>query len=456
MDKVLVIGSGLVGSVVAGFLADLGHEVEVCDRHPDPRSPRAAGGRSINLTICDRGFAALERIGAAGRVRAIAVPCRGRIVHGIDGSTTRQPYDNHGSAIWSVSRNELNAVLIDHVLARGRVEARFEERCLEVDLDAPGATFERANGEVVRRIGNRLLGADGARSMVRLRMQMVPRFDYRQEFLDQGYRELRLPAAPDGAWRIDGNAIHVWPRGRYMLIGFPNRDGSFTVSLHMPFEGEVSFESIDSPEAVIRLFESSFPDALPLLPTLVEDFFFRSETTMVTVRCAPWIWEDKVALIGDAAHAIVPSYGQGANCGFEDCSVLADCVAQSKGDWRWAFAEYQRRRKPNADAIAELALEHFHELRDLLGTTEFLLRKEIERWLEEAHPERYRSLYSLISFTQVPYAEALAVDKRQRGLVDRLMGIPQVRQRLGGAEVRSLVTSHLEVLAREERLSLAN
>jgi kynurenine 3-monooxygenase len=450
LDKVLVVGSGLVGSVVSAFMADLGHDVEVCDRHPDPRGARAAGGRSINLTICDRGFAALERIGAADAVRAIAVPCRGRIIHNADGRTATQPYDNHGSAIWSVSRNELNAVLIDRTLSRSNVVARFDERCLEVDLDAPAATFERADGEVVRRTGDRLLGADGARSMVRLRMQMSPRFDYNQEYLDQGYRELRLPAAARGKWRIEGHAIHVWPRGRYMLIGFPNRDGSFTLSLHLPFEGETSFASIRTRDDLVALFETSFPDALPLVPTLVEDFFARAETTMVTIRCAPWIWGDKVALVGDSAHAIVPSYGQGANCGFEDCAVLADCVGASKGDWRRAFSEYQRLRKPNADAIADLALDHFHELRDLLGSPEFLLRKEIERWLEEAHPDRYRSLYSLISFSQVPYVEALRLDKKQRGLVDRLLGIPQVRQRLGGTEVSSLVTTHLDVLTGEE------
>lgn len=454
MDKVLVVGAGLVGSVVSAFMADLGHDVEVCDRHPDPRSARAAGGRSINLTICERGFAALRRIGASDAVRAVAVPCRGRIIHGADGRTVTQPYDNQGSAIWSVSRNELNAVLIDRVLTRGNVVARFEESCLEVDLDAPAASFENADGEVVRRTGDRLLGADGARSTVRLRMQMVPRFDYQQEYLDQGYRELHLPAAANGVWRIEGHAIHVWPRGRFMLIGFPNRDGSFTLSLHLPFDGETSFATIQTPRDLLALFETSFPDAVPLVPNLVEDFFSRAETTMVTVRCAPWIWGDKVALVGDSAHAIVPSYGQGANCGFEDCSVLADCVGGSKGDWRRAFAKYQRLRKPNADAIAELALDHFHELRDLLGTPKFLLRKEIERWLEAVHPERYRSLYSLISFSQVPYAEALRLDRRQRGLVDRLLGIPQVRQRLEGPEVRSLVTAHLEVLIGEE-LSVA-
>lgn len=446
MDKVLIVGFGLVGSAVASFMADLGLDVEAIDRHPDPRGARAAGGRSINLTVCERGFAALRRIGAAEAVRAISVPCRGRVVHGADGRTAMQPYDNQGNAIWSVSRNELNAVLIDRALARGNVAARFEERCLEVDLDAPSATFERADGEIVRRQGDRLLGADGAWSTVRLRMQRVPRFDLRQEFNDQGYRELRLPPSPRGSWQIEGHAIHVWPRGRYMLIGFPNRDGSFTLSLHLPFDGVVSFATIETPRDLVALFESSFPDVVPLVPNLIEDFFSRAETTMVTVRCAPWVWDDKVALVGDAAHAIVPSYGQGANCGFEDCSVLADCVRESKGDWRWALAEYQRRRKPNADAIAELALDHFHELRDLLGTPEFLLRKEIERWLEAAHPERYRSLYSLISFTQAPYAEALKLDKRQRGLVDRLMTIPHIRQRLEGAEVRSLVTAHLEVL----------
>ncbi|HXU44323.1 MAG TPA: NAD(P)/FAD-dependent oxidoreductase [Thermoanaerobaculia bacterium] len=444
MEKVLVIGAGLVGSVAASFMADLGFEVDLCDRQGDPRVGPTPGGRSINLTICARGFAALDRIGAGDDVRSIGIPCHGRIIHGVDGSLEVQPYGTRGEAIWSVSRNELNLVLLEHAARRETVRTHFDERCLEVDLETPAATFEGPGG-FVRRTADRLLATDGARSAVRLKLQQTRRFDYQQEFVDQGYRELRAPALPDGGWPIAPNAIHIWPRGNYMLIGFPNRDGSFTLSIHLPFLGEPSFDSIRTPEALLAFFRSSFPDALPLLPTLVDDFFARSETTMITVRCFPWVEEDRAALVGDAAHAIVPSYGQGANCGFEDCSVLYDCVRASEGDWRTAFAEYQRLRKENADAIADLALEHFLELRHLVGTPEFLLRKEVERWLEDRHPDRYQPLYSLVSFTNVPYVEALRRDREQRGLVDRLLAVPNVRERLGGAEVRSLVESFLEL-----------
>jgi kynurenine 3-monooxygenase len=441
-ESILVIGAGLVGSLLALFLARLGQRVHLCERHSDPRPGGVAGGRSINLTICERGFAALDRVQAGDAVRAISVPCYGRVIHNRDGTVEYQPYGNRGEAIHSVSRHRLNGTLLDLALQRPEIHCSFDEKCLEVDLARPGATFQnRRSGALTSRTAELLLGADGAYSQVRLQMQKTQRFDYAQEYLDQAYKELRLPAAPAGGWALEANAIHIWPRGNYMLIGFPNLDGSFTVALHMPYEGEPSFASIRGEQDLLALFEQAFADAVPLMPSLVKDYFAHPPTSMITVRCFPWTCNGRVALVGDSAHAIVPSYGQGANSGFEDCSVLADCLAAG-GGLAAALADYERRRKPNADAIAELALEHFAELRDKVGDPEFLLRKEIERRLSELDPERFMPLYALISFTTLPYVEARARGREQEKLISWAMAQGRVRERLADdAELRGLLAA---------------
>ena len=444
MERVCVVGAGLVGSMLSNFLAREGFDVHLFDRQSDPRRGRRSSGRSINLTICERGFAALDRVGAGDRVREISVPCYGRYIHSVDGTVDYQPYGNRREAIHSVARNELNDVLIDMALAQPGIHVHFEEKCLEVDLETPEVTFQslRTN-EVTRFRAGRVFGADGANSRVRAAMQLVPGFRQRQEFFEQAYKEISVPPAPSGDWALPADAIHIWPRRHYMLIGFPNRDRTFTFALHMPFEGEPSFASIRTPDALLELFRRSFPDALPYVPSLIEDYFGRPESKMITVRCAPWVYDEKVALIGDAAHAIVPSYGQGANCGFEDCSVLYDCLQAAGGDWGQTLRDYEASRKPNADAIADLALEHFHELRDFVGSSDFLLRKELERWVNELYPDRYAPLYSLISFTNVPYAEAMRQDREQRTLVDRLLAVPDVREKLGSPEVREMVDAFM-------------
>lgn len=453
MERVCVVGAGLVGSLLSSFLAREGHDVHLFDRQADPRRGRRASGRSINLTICERGFAALDRVGAGDRVREISVPCYGRYIHSVDGTVDYQPYGNRREAIHSVARNELNDVLIDLALTQRGIHVHFEEKCLEVDLEAPEVAFQslRTN-EVTRFRADRVFGADGANSRVRSAMQLVPGFRQRQEFFEQAYKEISVPPAACGDWALPADAIHIWPRRHYMLIGFPNRDQTFTFALHMPFEGEPSFASIRTPEALLELFRRSFPDALPYVPNLVEDYFGRPESKMITVRCAPWIHGERVALIGDAAHAIVPSYGQGANCGFEDCSVFYDCLLGAAGDWGQALRDYEASRKPNADAIAELALEHFHELRDFVGSSEFLLRKELERWVNDLYPDRYAPLYSLISFTNVPYAESMRQDREQRTLVDRLLEIPDVRGKLGSPEVRAMVDRFMASAPPQARL----
>lgn len=440
METILVVGGGLVGSLLSIYLSRQGHEVHVFDRYPDFRQARGSSGRSINLTICERGFSALDRVGAGDLVRAIAVPCYGRVVHAADGTVEWQPYGNRREAIHSVSRGNLNRALLSLALEEPALTCHFEHKCLEVDLERPAATFQDLQtGAVAERRGDRLFGADGAHSAVRLRLQRSQRFDLVQQYLDQAYKELDVPPAAGGGWALEGNAIHIWPRGHYMLIGFPNVDHSFTLALHMPYQGEPSFASVRTPDDLLRLFERSFPDAIELMPGLVEQYFGRPEASMVTIRCAPWTYRDRVALIGDAAHAIVPSYGQGANSGFEDCSVLADCLAGAGGDWQAVFARYEALRKPNADAIADLALEHFHELRDLVGDPQFQLRKRVERRINELFPDLYTPLYALVSFTNVSYVEALQRDREQRELIDRVLALPGIHQRLDGEEIREVI-----------------
>ncbi|MEA2604530.1 MAG: kynurenine 3-monooxygenase [Acidobacteriota bacterium] len=439
-ETILVAGAGLVGSLLSIYLARMGHQVHIFDRYPDFREAEAPAGKSINLTLCERGFTALDRVGVGNRVRAIAVPCYGRVVHSADGELEYQPYGTRREAIHSVSRNHLNRVLLGVALEEPSLHCHFKLKCLEVDLHQPSLTLrDLRSGEMVDFRGDRLFGADGAHSAVRTQMQRTRRFDFTQEYLDQAYKELSVAPAADGGWAFEGNAIHIWPRGNYMLIGFPNLDHSFTLSLHMPYEGgKPSFSTVRTEEDLLELFTTSFPDALPLLPNLTADFFGRPEASMITVRCSPWTFEDKVVLIGDAAHAIVPSYGQGANSGFEDCSALSDCIVASNGDWHQAFACFESQRKPNADAIGDLALAHFKELRDLVGDREFQFRKTVERRLNELYPDRYIPLYNLISFTNVSYVEALQRDRVQRALLDRLMASPNLhlRERLerGDAE----------------------
>jgi kynurenine 3-monooxygenase len=438
MEKILIVGGGLVGSLLSIYLAKQGYEINLFDRYPDFRRAKAPAGRSINLTICERGFSSLDRVGAGDLVRAISVPCYGRMIHAVDGTVEFQPYGNRREALHSVSRNNLNRALLTLAMEQPSLKCHFQQKCVEVDLNGPAVTFKNLRtGETSEWRGDRLIGADGAHSAVRLHMQRALRFNFVQQYMEQGYKELNVPPTQAGNWALDGHMIHIWPRGAYMLIGFPNLDRSFTLSLHIPFEGTPSFSSLQKPEDVLRLFETQFPDALPLVPNLVEDFFGRPEASMVTIRCFPWTYQDKVSLIGDAAHAIVPSYGQGANSGFEDCAAFADLLAASGGDWSRALRRFEALRKPNADTIGDLALRHFIELRDLVGDPQFQLRKRIERRINELFPDRYVSLYNMVSFTNLPYEEALHRDREQRAVVEQLLEIPDILERLESEEIRA-------------------
>jgi kynurenine 3-monooxygenase len=440
MKRMVVVGAGLVGALFSVLLARRGYGVDVYELRPDVRKSDFARDRSINLTLCDRGLKVLDSVGVGDAVRDISVPVYGRMMHDVNGDRTFQPYGNEQEAIYSISRNDLNKTLLDFAERQHEINFHFNEKCLAIDLNSPSIKLQNTQtGSITEVRAQRIFGSDGAHSAVRHRLQKTTRFNYAQQYWVQGYKELMVPAAVAGGWASEKNVLHIWPRGDYMLIGFPNFDGSFTCSLHIPFEGEPSYASLKTESDVLNFFAASFPDALPLMPNLLADFFTHPPNSMVTIKCSPWSFQDKVTLIGDAAHAIYPSYGQGANAGFEDCAVLSRCMELYGEDWTTIFAEYERERKPNTDAIADLCVEHFGELRDLVGTHSFLLRKKIERRINQRHPEKFKDLYSMITFTSLPYTEALRIDREQRVITDRLSAIEGIEEKLDSPEINSVI-----------------
>ncbi|MBS0660634.1 MAG: FAD-dependent monooxygenase [Verrucomicrobia bacterium] len=431
MPHALIVGAGLAGSLLGCYLARAGWRVSIYERRPDPRAHGYAGGRSINLALSVRGLSGLAGAGLAEMVmQTEAIPMRGRAIHPVTlapgGTPLFQPYshDPH-DAINSVSRGGLNLALL-RAAAEAGIELHFEHACVDVDLDAPAAVFEGPNGRV-QASADLILGADGAYSPVRARLQRTDRFDYSQSYLAHGYKELSIPAGPAG-FQLEPHALHIWPRGSSMMIALPNRDHSFTCTLFWPLEGDHSFASLRSAEDVRAHFATHYPDAVPLLPTLVEDYFANPTGSLVTVRCAPWRWQDKVAILGDAAHAIVPFYGQGMNAAFEDCKALAECLAAHGSDREAALAEFEARRRPNANAIADMALANFVEMRDKVGNAEFLYRKRVEQTVHQAFPERVTPQYNLVSFSTVPYVEAFARGQALDRVLDQVIAaVPMSR-----------------------------
>ena len=403
-----LIGAGLAGSLMALYLARKGYQVHVFERRPDMRLGPTEGGRSINLALSARGMHALRETGLLDEIMTLALPMYGRMMHDIEGGLTYQPYSHDPKeCIYSVSRAELNIRLMNHSEAHERVQFFFDHRCEDVDLETGAIRLRHLpTGAEVWAPGRHTIATDGAFSAVRYAMQKTPRFNFSQEYLDHGYKELTIPPTAEGGFALDPKALHIWPRGQYMMIALPNPDRTFTCTLFFPFEGPVSFAALDTELKVVTFFAQQFPDAVPLMPTLLEDYFHNPTGSLVTIRCAPWILGDRIALLGDAAHAIVPFFGQGMNAAFEDCTALSDCIDQYAPDWGQVFQQYQQQRKANSDAIATMALENYIEMRDKVADEEFLFRKAVEHHLE-AHLDSYRSRYELVSFTRVPYAEAL-------------------------------------------------
>jgi kynurenine 3-monooxygenase len=433
VPKFILIGSGLAGGLIAAYLGRRGHEVELYERRADPREGNIVGGRSINLALSTRGIHALEQLGIADEVLQHAIAMPGRMIHDKSGDLHFSPYDrdprNH---INSIGRGALNTTVIEAALRYPNVRVFFNHRCTGVDLDSATATLvlgvaagvSPANQESIIATGDAIVGVDGAFSAVRQSMQkQIPNFQYDESYLAHGYKELTIPPTPDGSWRMEKNALHIWPRKSFMMIALPNPDGSFTCTLFWEFKGPRSFETTTSDEAIRNFFEEEFPDAVPLMPTLLEDFRENPTGSLVTIRCAPWFYKDKVALVGDAAHAVVPFYGQGMNAAFEDCVVLDECLARFPENRETAFADYFERRKENADALADLAVQNFIEMRDKTASKTFRAKKKLDHWLEAVLPGVYLPLYTMVTFTRMPYAKAARRARVQDAIVCGALGI---------------------------------
>mgnify|MGYP001172480281 FL=1 len=412
--SIVIVGGGLTGALAALALSRDGHKVSVYERRGDIRDARIVHGRSINLAISTRGLTALERVGLREHALEMAVPMRGRRMHGKDSTTTFQPYSpNADDNIYSISRGGLNKFLIEKAAEEKEVELHFQQRCIGVDARAGVVRFEHEDtGEIVEVNGDLVIGADGAYSAVRQNLMVGDRFNYSQDYLTHGYTELYIPPAEDGEFRIEKNALHIWPRGKFMMIALPNGDGSFTGTLFWPLEGESSFSQLKDPSQVKRYFEEWFPDVPALVPDLEEQYLASSPSSLVTIRCKPWV-VGKIALVGDSAHAIVPFYGQGMNAGFEDVRILCERIESNPKDLDQALVEYQEERIVNGNAIADLALQNFYEMQDHVAKPLFLLSKKFSNLLQKCLPGWYRSLYSMVSFSNTPYADAISISKSQ-------------------------------------------
>lgn len=425
MKKVAIVGAGLAGSLLSVYLAKRGINVEVYEQRPDMRKEDAGGGRSINLALSTRGIHALKEVGLYEEIKKISIPMYGRMVHMPDGTTKFQRYGKDDSEyINSVSRAELNKKLMDLADNFDNINFNFSCRCVGTHFEQEEVRF--ANDETESHFiikGEAVIATDGATSTVRQEMLKVPRFNFSQEYENYGYKELTILPGEGGNFRLEKNALHIWPRGSYMLIALPNMDGSFTCTLFLAYDksfgGENSFEELQTPEEIEKFFDKNFPDASALMPGLVDEFRTNPVGTLITIKCYPWTI-GRTTLLGDACHAIVPFFGQGMNAAFEDCTCLNECVGKFYPDWDKVFAEYQSERKVNSDAIADLAQENFIEMRDLVADKRFMLEKEIESELARRYKEGFIPKYSMVTFHRFPYSVALERGKKQSVILHKL------------------------------------
>jgi kynurenine 3-monooxygenase len=428
-NEISILGSGLIGSLLSIYLKKRGLDVHVYEKRADNRKGEyKEEGRSINMALSDRGWKALEKVGLKEKVLPLTIPMYGRKIHDEHGNTSFMPYGKEGQAIYSISRGKFNHLLMEEAEKEG-VQIHFEHKIEEVDLrvnelrvNNPENGSETISSEVI-------IGADGAYSSLRNAMLKQVRFNYKQEYISHGYKELSIPATEDGEFAMDPNALHIWPRGSFMLIALPNPDKSFTCTLFLPFQGErVSFENIRDEKDIKGIFQNYFHDAFLLMPNLVKEFFGNPTSSLINIECYPWML-NKAILIGDASHAMVPFYGQGMNCGFEDCYILDGLIDKiGTTAWELVFAKFQKVRKPDTDAICQLALENFEEMKNEVADPKFLVRKNIEARLHSLYPKEWVPLYTMVTFSDMPYSEAYAQGKLQEAIMDKVMQDPLITQ----------------------------
>lgn len=419
MKNIIIVGGGLAGSLMAVYFAQRNCHVKLYERRGDMRKQKMSAGRSINLALSLRGITALKKVGLDEEIFKEAIPMRGRMMHDASGNLSYQPYGKDGQFINSVSRGLLNVRLLELADHNKKVELFFNHKCLDVDFEKNTVSFENEDGQIIHETADLIVGADGAYSAVRMAMQISGRFDFSQSYLKHGYKELTIESK-NGDFAMEPNALHIWPRGTYMLIALPNPDKTFTCTLFLPFDGNPGFDDLNTKEEVKAFFETHFADAVALMPNYLEDFFKNPTSNLVTVKAFPFR-KNNTVLIGDAAHAIVPFYGQGMNCSFEDCLVLDQMLENYLPNLDKALDAYETERKPNADAIADLAIQNFIEMRDLVGDKNFLHFKAIEHKLSELYPQQFQSQYELVTFSNKPYSYAQNRGQRNTELVKEII-----------------------------------
>ena len=427
-NEITILGAGLIGSLMAIYLKRQGLDVSVYDKRPDKRkTPYYEGGRSINMALSHRGWKSLEQVGLKDKVLPLAIPMYGRKVHDEHGGTTFIPDGKNKQAIYSISRGKFNQLLAEEAERLGAV-INFEHKCVDVDFSNQEITFETKEG-IYKKEAPVIIGADGAYSSLRMAMQKQIRFNYKQEYISHGYKELTIPATSKGEFAMDPNALHIWPRGKFMLIALPNPDKSFTCTLFLPFEGsKVCFEKINDDSDLESVFKHYFDDAYQLMPNLKEEYFKNPTAALINIECYPWVQGHSI-LLGDASHAMVPFYGQGMNCGFEDCYILNSYLDKfGHNSWDLVFEKFQKQRKPDTDAICQLAMENFVEMRDSVADPKFILRKKIEAKLHDLYPNDWIPLYSMVTFSDMGYAEAYAQGKLQEAVMDKVMADPLITE----------------------------
>lgn len=425
-ETITIAGAGPVGTLLAIILARHGHSVNLFESRPDSRLKSIYQGKSINIALSDRGWLALEAVGLDRLVKQQAIAMHKRIMHAIDGSLTEQAYGKESQAIWSVSRAGINEQLLDLAEQEPLISIKFDQRLVDVNFDNACASFLHEHN-IEKVSADILFGADGAYSKVRRLAQETPRFSYSQSYMPQSYIELHIPANDDGSFKMAKDALHIWPRNKFMLIALPNPDGSFTCTLFLDFQGDVSFASLTERDNVEQFFQANFADAMALLENPIDEFMAKTANPLFLVKVDPWVINEKVALIGDAAHAMVPFYGQGMNCGFEDCRELGQLITEYNHNWSKIFPAYQAQRKINADAITELAQRNFIEMSEHSGQARFLLQKQIEAEFHQRHPELWTPLYSMVTFSpDIPYSAALTIGDIQQVIMQEIMQIPNI------------------------------
>ncbi|MFD1551558.1 kynurenine 3-monooxygenase [Putridiphycobacter roseus] len=441
MKTATIVGAGLAGSLWAVYLAKAGYNVTIFERRSDIRLAEIQAGKSINLALSHRGWEALRAVGVDHHVNELAIPMTGRIMHSATGELTAQPYGQEGQAIYSVSRGGLNAKMMDVAEKEFGATINYNMQCTGGNLEE-GIVYltNKLTGEHSEHQSDLVFGCDGAYSALRYKaFQKLDRFNYSQEFVEDGYKEFLIPANADGSYKLDKNALHIWPRGRFMLIALANEDGSFTCTLFMPFEGdENAFDKINTKAEIEAFFETRFPDFYEMCPNVVEQWGTHPLSSLAIMRCYPWT-SGKAALMGDAAHATVPFYGQGMNASLEDCHTMGKLMEEHDHDWEAIFKAYQADRKPNGDAVQELSKHNYLVMRDFVADPQFLLQKKFENRIQELYPEKYIALYSMVSFSSIPYAEAWKKGQEQDVYMKDLMQQHDIESLMKEGKVDDLI-----------------